>query len=165
MSDSDNAKRLISELQLVPGESVIALSRTLAFGAAAVCLAIVVQILQIGASDLPLMVSLYASAVAMPLWLCAGVCLECYLYFGPRSFAHYSLAFRSRAMKLIHFAAAASLFAAIAGVVYHLSVAAFWLFFVTTIVATVLYAAFFGNLANWWYGLNGPGSNEHHGDT
>jgi len=66
-------------------------------------------------------------------------------------------------MKLAICFAAAATFAAIGGVLYHLSIWGFATFLVSTLAAWALTLAFHVHLANWWYG--NQSTNERDGGT
>ncbi len=152
--------RLVQRLQRGAGDKFISLSRTFAFGGAAVCLAILTQILQVGATDIALLISVGACAIAMPLWIFLGLLLESYLHLGPASFPQFALI---QTVSIIKWANALGLIAilvAIAGVFFYLSLICFLLFIAATLVAVILYANFFTSVAVWWFEA-GPGSTEH----
>ncbi len=154
-----NTTLLIQRLRRGADDKFISLMRTFALGSAAVCLAILTQILQVGATDIALLISVGACAIAMPLWVFYALSLESYLGLGPASLPHFDWIQNLSINKWVNGVGLIAVLIAIAGVFFHLSPVCFWLFAAATLVAIVLFANYFASVAVWWFGT-GPGSTE-----
>jgi hypothetical protein len=67
-------------------DTPLKLIRNTFLSGAAVCLASLLGILQVGASDEALRIAVYGAAIGMPSWLCAAGCYEAMLTLGPKSY-------------------------------------------------------------------------------
>jgi len=152
--------RLTQRLQRYPSEGRLILGRNLALGAAAACLVILVQILQVGAKDEALTLSVVAIAVGIPLWFLIAVLYEYYIYLGARSYPHLRGRFAPHLVGVVGGVAGLALFAAVGGVIWHLVPDALFAFLGASAAALVLYYVFHATLARWWFTNGGPGANE-----
>ena len=99
----------------------LTLTRNMVLGGAAVCLAVLLGILQIGASDDPLQYAVFGSAIGMPSFFCAAAALEMALSFDPRADAWLLTPFGRTAAFLPAFFGSVGVMTAMGGVLYHLS--------------------------------------------
>jgi hypothetical protein len=86
-------QRLADLQKLRPTETSLAMARNAAIGAVVGGLAVLVQILQMGASDTALTVSIIACAISIPISVAIGSCFELYLFLGPQSYPHFRTPF------------------------------------------------------------------------
>jgi hypothetical protein len=137
-----------------PSESRFLLMRNLAYGSAAVCLVTLLQIIQIGAKDPALEISVYGTAVGMPLWVAVGSCYEYYILLGQKSYLHFHVA--ANYLSGISIIAGISLLTAIGGAIYYIVPDAIYAFATVGVLALVITLAFANHIAHWWYGALGP---------
>lgn len=123
--------------------------RNASYGAAAVCIATLVSLTQVGAKSLALSVSVYASAMALPLWLLIGGVIEHYITIGPTSYPHFEVTLKRFDSLLVSQVAMWATVASIGGVIYFLIPAAFWLFAASGTLAMVHQFLFNRRFAAW----------------
>jgi len=87
--------RLVTESASVPA---LERNRTYSLGTAAVALAMLLQLLQLSDIDLALRITVVACAIALPMSVLMIFAIEYYLLLGPRSYPHYVLFARARAI-------------------------------------------------------------------
>ena len=139
-------------------EARLLLVRNLCFGAAAACLVVVSQIIQVGAKDRALEVSVISGCVSMPLWIAAGAIYEYFLNLGKQSYPFLqSKPFRV-CCGLLMIPAALGLLIEAGAAFWYLSEIAAWTFAGSTVLASVIVIFFRAALAGWWYGQAGPAS-------
>jgi len=140
---------LNERIRRYPSIDRLVLIRNFAYGAAAVCLAMLVGITQVGANDSSLHMSVYASILAMPLWVMIGAAVEYYILLGPSSYPHFRSSSQSVPAALALLVASGALWLAIVGVVHFLVPLAAWLFALVCLIVSLLYWRFHLNLADW----------------
>jgi hypothetical protein len=116
-------------------ESKLSLMRSLSFGAAGILVANTLLLAQIGAKDVSLEVSLFASVVALPLWVAQAAIWEAYIFHGQRAHPHLRADTTINTLMVLFVVAGFGVFFAIAALVWHLSPAAAILFAVMCFVA------------------------------
>ncbi len=116
-SDANNEMRGL--LRYV-SQSKLELMRNLAFAGSGTLVANILLLTQIGTPSIPLKVSLYASVITIPFWVCLASVYEAYLFRGPRSYSHLRSNFTLRLHSLLNLIAAVGLYIAICAVVWHL---------------------------------------------
>ena len=136
------------------------LLRNLGYGGAAASLVILVQLVQVGAKDFSLQLTVLALSVALPLWLSLGATYEFYIFLGKQSYPHLRTKFAKSFFGLIMFVAGIALVVAIGGIFWYLLPDAVWVYAVTSVLCVALVAVFNVLLARWWFGVGGPGSTE-----
>src|SRR5579885_3628832 len=107
--------RLIDLNSRTRSEGQLVLARNSATGAAAVCLAILLQLVQVSPLDNALVVSVWGAAVGLPLWIGLALNAETYLNVGKRSYAHFDL--HERHTIWVYATAGAGLLVAVGGVI------------------------------------------------
>jgi len=155
----------MQRMQRYPSEGRLVLMRNLAFGGAAACLAILIQILQVGVKDNALTVSVLATAVGIPFWLGLGAMYECYIFLGPRSYPHLRRNAGSQFIGGLGAVSSIALLVAVGGVLWHLLLEAAFVFIGVAATVLLLLLAFFVILSHWWFGAKGPGSIDSDVDT
>ena len=98
-------------------ESMLTQMRGVAIAGAGLCTAIVLLLVQTGASSMPLLVALCAAALGIPAWLIAWQYVQPYIVMGARSYAHFSL----RVAGFLGLIGMLLLFVALASLVWQLS--------------------------------------------
>jgi hypothetical protein len=149
-SDRLNALMLSS----VDGERVH-LTRNVAYGGAAVSLAVLAGLTQVGASALSLRMGVYAAAVTLPIWLLLGTMYEYYIYLGPGSYAHLASPFILRLSLRAFAAAGLGLVATSACIIWYLAPGAALVFIGMSLACCVVAARFHFDLAQWWFSQGG----------
>jgi hypothetical protein len=132
---SDEGYEEIRKLWRYMSESKLSLMRALSFGAAGVLVANTLLLAQIGAKDVPLDVSLFASIVALPLWVAQAAIWEAYIFHGQRAHPHLRGNFTINTLMVLFAVAGLGVWLALAALVWHLSPAAAVLFAVMCLVA------------------------------
>lgn len=127
------------------------LYRNMCFGAAAACLAIFLQMLDIKSPDIWQLRSLWACAFSMPLWFGAGGMYEFYIMLGPKSYAHYRSKFTTRVFAILIVVAGACLVASIICLLYAYLPLAAYLFVASICVSLAVSLVFIRHLANWFF--------------
>ncbi len=155
-----NFDRLSDRIKRYPSEGRLMLLRNLAFGAAAVCLVIFVQIIQVGAASLPLKVCVLAAAIGMPLWLAVGGCYEYYIFLGAKSYSHFRNGKGYEFLGAIASIAGVSLLITIGSALYYLVPEAVYVFAAGIGIGFVVMLGFHAHIARWWYGSAGPGEHD-----
>lgn len=126
-------------------------NRIVSYGAAAVMLAVLLQILQVSNVTIALKVTIIACSIAMPLFLVIGLLQEYYLILGPRSYAHFSRVFFGRFMAGYQFIAYGSFIVAIGSVIYHLFPIALIVFGVACVIVAFIWWGIHFTLARELY--------------
>jgi hypothetical protein len=116
-------------------ESKLNLMRNLAFGAAGVLVANILLLAQIGARDGSLEVSLFASAVGLPIWVSHASILESYIFHGERAFEHLRSDFTINILVIQFMFGGLVIVTAIGSVIWHLSLTAAISFVVLCLVS------------------------------
>lgn len=136
-------ERLVSDVTV----DRLALIRNSFFGGAAVCLAILIALTQVGANDPSLRFSVFASAFALPLWLLQGAIIEYYILLGPCSYSHYHRTMTARVTVFVMTVSIVALFAAVVAMINFLVPAAAWLFSGTCVTALYINKRFHISIA------------------
>jgi hypothetical protein len=152
--------RLTGKMLSNPSEGKLLLSRNLSFGGAAACLVILSQIIQVGAKDEALEISVVGAAVGIPLWIAVGSIHEFFIALGKRSYPFLRKKGLQNAVGGVMFFAGCALFTAVGGAVWYLSQVAFWAFLATIFSSLAMIACFQWAIARWWYSENGPQPND-----
>ena len=121
-------------------ESKLELMRNLSFAASGTLLANILLIAQIGIKDLPLRVSVFASAIALPIWIAHASIYEAYIFRGRSSYQHLRSNFSIRLVSTLTFAGGLGFYIAILAMVWHLDFIAASAFFVSSMVALMIAA-------------------------
>lgn len=132
------------------------LTRNVAYGGAAVSLALLAGLTQVGASAPSLRVAVYASAVTLPIWLLLGAMYEYYIYLGEMSYRHLASPFMYRLSASAFAVAGLGLVLTSACIIWYLAPGAAVLFFGMTLACCVVAARFHFDLARWWFSEDGP---------
>lgn len=132
------------------------LLRNLGYGGAAVCLVVLVGLIQIGAKDIALKVSVYSASVALPFWLLIGAIYEYYIFLGKQSYPHLRTKFVSSLVNFCFLIAGFGMIGATSGIVWFLLPEAAYAFGVSTLIAFSLGVIFQAQLARWWFLDGGP---------
>jgi hypothetical protein len=157
--------RLAQRMQRYPSEGRLVLMRNLALGSAAACLAVLIQILQVGMKDDALTVSVLATAVGMPFGLAWAFLFEYYIFLGPRSYPHFRSIIRSQLIGVLGAVSGIALLVAVGGVLWHLLPKAAFVFAGVAAMVIVVLLGFHVNIACWWFSARGPGSIDSDIDT
>lgn len=128
---NDPVRRLWQNLS----ESKIGLLRNLAFGGAGFSAANILILVQVGAKDVSLHVSLFASVVALPLWVSLATIYEDYIFYGRQSYSHLRSDFTINLVGSLFAISGFSLILAVAALAWHISVASAILFIFTCIIS------------------------------
>jgi len=131
------------------------LARNVAYGGAAVSLALLAGLAQMNASAAPLRLSVYACSLSLPVWLLLGTMYEYYIFIGERSYAHLASVFMFRLAAWSFGIAGLSMVTAATGLIWFLAPGAAVLFIAISLVGVVLAGLFHFHLADWWF--RGPG--------
>jgi hypothetical protein len=149
------AKRLVASIQPATRDG-LERNRVISFGGAAVMLAVVLQILQVAPLTVPLKISVIAAAVAMPMLLGPGIIIEYYFRLGDRGYVHFGEVFFGGFMKLYSVIAYLAFAVAIAGVIFHISPLAMYIFLAACIGVTIVCSAISGVIARDFFAETAP---------
>lgn len=138
------------------GEALI-LYRNFSYGSAAACLVILVSILQPGAHELSLKISVFAVSIAMPVWILCGGLLEIYHSLGERSLRHARLQSTRNVFGFLMLVAGIFTMVAAGGIIFFLVEDAIWVFAGMVVLCLLTGIAFKERIARWWFGPDGPG--------
>src|SRR5882724_4807216 len=83
-----NIDKLHLRLRRYPSHERLVLLRNLGYGGAAICLAVLVGLTQVGAKDSALKITVICASVALPAWLMLGAIFEYYIFLGKESYPH-----------------------------------------------------------------------------
>ncbi len=148
-----------------PSRETLEQRRLFAVGAAGAALAILLQLLQAGPLDGSLTLSAVASGVALTCGIFDAIQIQMYLSLGEPAFPHLDHYLASGSEWLATRGAMVSLFLAVSGVLWHLSILAL-LLFVLTALAFVWHSLYwFIDLARWWFAASGPGAEQSADDS
>ena len=134
----------------------LALYRNLGFGAAAVCLAILLAATQVADKTSSIHLSMYAAIVGMPAWYVYGGLFDYYMLLGKRSYVHFHSDGTQRLLTSVFTVAATSLFVAVAALCQFLLPHGAAVFVGSSIVAAIVSFKFHMQFAHWW--RNAPSS-------
>ena len=157
---STTMDRFIARSQRAPTPESLAVSRNTSLGAAAACLVVLSQVIQVGAKDMALEVSVIASCVAMPLLIGVATIYELFIYLGSPSYEFMARKQFVSILSAMWGIGGIAVFVTIGGAAYFLSANAFWVLISVTVVAFLVVAAFYQGFSAWWYGSAGPGRDE-----
>jgi hypothetical protein len=157
--------RLTRRMNQYPSESRLLLTRNLSFGSAAAALAVVSQVIQVGAKEQLLQIAVIAGCVAMPLWVGIGTVIECLVFLGKQSYPFVRTAGFRAGMGLAVLVSGMSLLVEIGASAWYLSQIAAYAFIGSIGVSFVFVMMFWEILARWWYREGGPGAKETEHDT
>ena len=143
---------LLSErMSRYPSESKFQMFRNLSFGAAGSCLLMLSIIFPRGATELPLQISLYASAAGIPIWLTVGGLYESYIALGPKSYSHFRGTFAQPLFGLLYLLGGLALVSSLGGVLYFLSDTSAYILGGGIVFSILITVIFHVQLANWFY--------------
>lgn len=149
--------RLNALIRSSGGAESVHLVRNVAYGGAAVSLAVLAGLTQVGASAPSLRFGVYASAVTLPIWLLLGTIYEYYIYLGVRSYEHLTSPFMLRLSAWALAAAGLGLVLTSACIIWYLAPGAAALFIAMAFACCVVAVRFHFDLARWWFSEEGPG--------
>jgi len=138
----------------------LVLFRGLAYGGAASCLIIIIQLAQIGGGELALHVAVVAASIGLPLWLLLGATSEVYISLGKQSYPHFRSMVSQFFFGMLLFLGGTALAAAVGGLLWHILPEAAVIFGIAAIACILLVNLFHWWVAHWWFGENGPTSRE-----
>jgi len=136
------------------------LLRGLAYGGAASCLIIIVQLAQIGSGEFSLQVAVVAASIGLPLWLVLGVTSEVYISLGKQSYPHFRSNLSQYFFGMLLAFGGTALAAAVGGILWHILPEAAVIFGIATMACVLVVNLFHWWVAHWWFGENGPNSRE-----
>lgn len=151
-----NFDRLLERASRYPSESRLSLVRNLSYGAAAVCMVILVETLEVGVKSDALEVALIGAAVGIPLWIAVGTMYELYLNLGKQSYPHIRTMPAQVIIAFVMLPACFAILSCVGAVLWHLSMFAFVAFSAVVIVAFAATLIFAYQMANWWFSKDGP---------
>lgn len=110
--------------------------RSICYSAAATCLVALLALTQIPeeARHADFKVSLYAGAIALPIWLGLGMIIDNYLWLGQNSYDHFNTIFMRRSISALRLAAAAATVACVGAAIHIESAIACDIFIATGIL-------------------------------
>jgi len=141
---------LTERIRRYPSAERLTLLRNVGYGGAALCLAVLVGLTQVGAKDAALRLSVYSASIALPLWLLIGGLYEYCIFLGKQSYPHLRTTFMTRLVTGLYLAASSAMFAITAGIVWFLSSAAAYMLAASAFIAIIALAVFHAHLARWW---------------
>lgn len=153
--------RLTGEFLRNLSESKFLLYRNFSFGSAAACLVVLSQIIQVGANEQSLEISVIAAAIGMPLWVAIGIIYEFYISLGKRSYPHFRSELVQKLLAVVIFLAGVALLTSIGGVIWYLSKYGVIAFVASMVISCFVAFGFMFAVARWWYGSSGPGGKEN----
>lgn len=139
----------------------LVLYRNASFGAAAVCIATLVSLTQIGAATVAIQVAVLAASIGAPLWLLVGSLVEHYVVLGQSSYAHFDRMLKRPPSFVLVALAYVSSVCSLAAVIFYLMPAAMWAFLVCGF-GTFLYGRWFMSDIARWYTESAEAESQQH---
>ena len=121
-------------------ESNLERMRTSAIGGASISLGVILLLLQTRLDSTALIVALYTSIFAIPVWIAAWQYVEAYMFCGKPSYAHFNSPKGSLVAVAFALSGMLLLLTSIVSLIWHMSIVAAVLFLcVSLVVAFVIY--------------------------
>lgn len=152
---STGIKELPELIKQNAGES-LGIGRGLSYGAAVVCLVILLSMVPIDHKDTALSFAILFSTFSLPCWVGLGLVYEQYIFVGKKVHQHFNSAFASKILKRLSFCAALSEYCAVCCVLWHLMPLALLIFVFSSFLATWYSIEIFVSMAHWWGETNHP---------
>lgn len=152
---TSNAEQLNKHVQRYASSEELLLIRNLSYAASATCFVILMGLIQVGAKELPILISTIAASIGLPSWLLIGSIFENYVFVGHKSFSHFRTKFARNFLGAFLLIASFSVFSAVGGVIYYLSFEACLIFVITSVTCFLLMYVYQSHLGDWWASKNG----------
>lgn len=157
---TSNAEQLNKHVQRYASSEELLLMRNLSYAASATCFVILMGLIQVGTKELPIQVSAIAASIGLPSWLLIGSIFENYVFVGRKSFPHFRTRFARHFLGAFLLIAGFSIFSAVGGIVYYLSIEACLIFVIMSVTCFFLMSVYQSHLGEWWASKNGKENSE-----
>ncbi len=143
----ESEKKLLDAYNRYPSESKFLMYRNLSYGAAGIHLLIIILLAQIWSESQALRVSLYSSALGMPIWLGLGGIYESYILLGRKSYSHFNSELGQSFYSFCYTIAGISLIISLCSIIYFLDHNALWYFGLGAAIMLFIVGSFHNSLA------------------
>jgi len=151
-----NTDKLRLRLKRYVSHDRLVLLRNLGYGGAAVCLAFLVSLTQVGAKTSLLKTGIVCASIALPAWLLLGTIFEYYIFLGKESYAHLRTRFLGTLIAVCMSIGGGGTYGVALATIWFLFPEAAYTFMAFSLAAAVSAVVFQWHLAEWWYGDHGP---------
>lgn len=132
----------------------IEISRGLSYGAALVCLVIILCVVPVEKKDIALYMAVMFSSYSLPCWIALGLAYEGYLSLGRRIHEHANSPFASKLVRRTFCLAVISEFCAVSSILWHVTPLALVVFLLSTCIMGLSYIEWIVSVAHWWGDTN-----------